>query len=104
MTAPTTIAGTLRPIDRSHDEFSDVCVIDAGRTTMRLTLIGLDAAHTVRTQKRTSPDAAFVDQITYSSDQNAIAISVVPGEEWRLVKVSQQSSRDIRYDLDATST
>ena len=80
---------------------SDVCVINTGRTTMRLTLVGLDASNTVKTQKRTTPGAVFVDQTTYSSDQIAASVGVAVGEEWRLMKVVQQAVRDIRYVLDA---
>ena len=80
---------------------SDVLVVHSSTTTMRLTLAGLDASNTVKTQKRTTPGAAFVDQTTYSSDQNATSVGVAVGEEWRLMKVVQQAVRDIRYVLDA---
>ena len=40
-----------------------------------------------------------MDQTTYNADQSAAPIVVAPGEEWRLVQVSQQAIRDIRYKL-----
>lgn len=76
----------------------EVCVIPAGYTTMRLTLEGLDGSNTVKTQKRTA-GGAFVDQVTYNSNQAAIAITVVAGEEWRVIGITQQATRDIRYRL-----
>lgn len=80
---------------------SDVCVINAGRTQLKLTLTGLDASNSVKTQKRTAPGSPFVDQTTYTSNQNATPVSVTTGEEWRLITVAMQPIRDIRYALDA---
>lgn len=82
---------------------SDVCNIHSSITTMKLTLTGLDGSNTVKTQKRTSPGAAFVDQTTYNSDQSAINITVAAGEEWRLVQVTQQATKDIRYKMSLVS-
>jgi hypothetical protein len=79
---------------------SDVCVINTGRTQMRLTITNLDASNTVRTQKRTA-GGVFVDQTTYNSPQNNVAVPVVAGEEWRLVQLTQQVNRDVRYSLIA---
>ena len=80
---------------------SDVCNIPAGRTSMKLTLSGCDASNSVKSQKRTSPGGAFVDQTTYTTNQNAAAVTVAAGEEWRLVTLAQQAIREIRYALDA---
>jgi hypothetical protein len=80
---------------------SNVCVIPSGRTQMRLTLTGCDASNTVKTQKRTTPGGAWVDQTTYTSNQSATAITVAAGEEWRLLTIAQQAIREIRYLLDA---
>lgn len=80
---------------------SDVCHIPTGRTQMRLTLTGCSASNTVKTQKRTTPGGAFVDQTTYNSDQAGTSITVAAGEEWRLVTVARQAIHEIRYVLDA---
>ena len=85
----------------SPGAISDVCNINTGRTTMRVTLNGLDASNVVKTQKRTTPGAAFVDQTTYNSNQNATSVGVAVGEEYRLIVVAIQAIRDIRYVLDA---
>lgn len=81
----------------------DTLVVPLGTTTMRLTLTGLDGSNTVKTQKRTTPSAPFVDQVTYNSDQNNVAVAVVANEEWRVIGVTQQAVRDIRYKLSAES-
>jgi hypothetical protein len=80
---------------------SDVCVIPTGRTSMRLTVSGLNGSNTVKTQKRTTPGGTFADQVTYNSDQSATAITVAGGEEWRLVTVAMQATRDIRFEMNA---
>jgi hypothetical protein len=80
---------------------SDVCVIPTSRTQMRITLTGCDASNSVKSQKRTTPGGTFVDQTTYTTNQNATPIVVVAGEEWRLITIAQQAIREIRYVLDA---
>lgn len=95
-----TIAGTFATgAAASVGNASDVCNIHSSATQLRLTVAGLDASNTVKTQKRTSPGGAWVDQTTYNADQSAAPIVVAPGEEWCLVQVSQQAIRDIRYKL-----
>jgi len=78
---------------------SDVLVVPTGMTTMRLTTVGLDGSNTIKTQKRTSPGGTWVDQTTYNSDQTNTAITVAAGEEWRVVQVTQQAIKDVRYKL-----
>lgn len=78
---------------------SDSLLIHSSITTMRLTTAGLDGSNTIKTQKRTSPGGAFVDQATYNSDQASTAITVAAGEEWRVVQVSQQATRDVCYKM-----
>jgi hypothetical protein len=81
---------------------SDVLCVPTGVTTMRLTTVGLDASNTVKTQKRTA-GGAFADQVTYNSEQTNTAITVASGEEWRLVQVTQQAIKDVRYKLSCES-
>ena len=103
MSGPTA-AGTFATASTAigvGSQVSDVCVINTGRTSMRLTITGADASNRVRTQKRTSPGGAFVDQTTYNTNQSATSIPVVAGEEWRLITVAMQPIREIRYMLDA---
>lgn len=97
------VAGTLATGSSasSGGNPSNVCVVPSGRTQMRLTLIGCDASNSVKTQKRTTPGGGWVDQATYSSNQSATAVTVAPGEEWRLLTIAQQAIREIKYVLDA---
>lgn len=78
-------------------------VIHSSVTTARLTTVGLDGSNTIKTQKRTTPGGAWADQTTYNSDQTNLAITVAAGEEWRLVQVSQQATKDVRYKLSLES-
>lgn len=81
---------------------SDVMVVPTGVTSAKLTTVGLDGSNTVKTQKRVA-GGAWADQTTYNSDQANTAITVAAGEEWRLVQVSQQATKDVRYKLSAES-
>lgn len=76
---------------------SDVLVIPTGTTSAKLTTVGLDGSNTIKSQKRTTPGGAWVDQTTYNSDQTATVVTVAAGEEWRLVQVTQQATKDVRY-------
>lgn len=80
---------------------SDVCNIPTTKTSMLLTLTGCDASNTLKSQRRTTPGGAWVDQTTYSSNQSATPITVAGEQEWRLITVAQQAIREIRYVLDA---
>lgn len=80
----------------------DVMCVPTGKTSMRLTLTGLDASNTVKTQKRTA-GGVFADQTTYNSNQSAAAVTVATGEEWRVVGVTQQTLKDVSYVLDCES-
>ena len=98
------IAGTFATAQNAvSGNASDVLVVHSSITTMRLTLTGLDASNTVKTQKRTTPGAAFVDQTTYSSDQVSVAVTVAANEEWRVLGVTQQATKDIRYKMSLES-
>lgn len=81
---------------------SDVCNIPTGTTSMKLTTTGLDGSNTIKTQKRTA-GGVFADQTTYNSDQTNTAITVAAGEEWRVVQVTQQAIKDVRYKLSCES-
>lgn len=85
----------------SGGAISGTCMIPTGTTTMRLTVSGLDASNTVKTQKATSAGGAWSDVTTYNSDQSGVGITVAVGERWRLVQVTQQAIRDVRYSLTA---
>lgn len=80
----------------------DVMCVPTGTTTMRLTLTGLDGSNTVKTQKRTA-GGVFADQTTYNSDQSNVGVTVAAGEEWRVIGITQQATRDIRYKLSCES-
>lgn len=82
---------------------TDSLLIPTSTTTMRLTLTGLDGSNTVKSQKRTTPGGAWADQTTYNSDQAAVAVTVAAGEEWRVLGITQQATKDIRYKLSVES-
>ena len=93
MTDPVIVAGTLMGLSN----LGDGMVVPAGATTMSLTLMGLDTLNSCKTQKRTSPGGAFIDQVTYKSNQFAMKVPVVAGEEWRVATVKLQTFNEIRY-------
>ena len=78
-------------------------VIPTGFTSARLTLTGLDASNTVKSQKRTAPGGAWADQTTYNSNQTLVAVTVANGEEWRILGITQQALKDIQYKFSAES-
>ena len=80
----------------------DTMCVPTGKTTMLLTTQGLDASNTIKTQKRTA-GGVYVDQTTYNSDQTNTPVTVAAGEEWRVVCVTQQPIREIRYTLSCES-
>lgn len=77
---------------------SDVLEVPTSVTSAKLTTVGLDGSNTVKTQKRTA-GGAWADQVTYNSDQTNTAITVADGEEWRVVGVTQQAFKDLRFKL-----
>jgi len=81
---------------------SDVMTVPTGTTTALLTITGLDASNTVKTQKRTA-GGTFADQTTYNSNQTNTAVTVAAGEEWRIVGITQQAFKDIRYKFSCES-
>ena len=97
MTDPVIVAGSLMGLS----DRGDAMVVPAGVTTMSLTLMGLDPLNSCKTQKRTSPGGAFVDQVTYKSNQFATKVSVAAGEEWRVAPVKLQTFNEIRYVMHA---
>lgn len=83
---------------------SDVLAIPTNVTSMKLTLgDGIDASNTVKTQKSTNNGHTWADQTTYNSAQNATAVTVAHGEQWRLVTVAGQAFKQIRYRMAAES-
>jgi adenosylmethionine-8-amino-7-oxononanoate aminotransferase len=80
----------------------EVMCTPTGVTSMKLTLTGLDASNTVKTQKRTA-GGAFADQTTYNSNQAAVGVTVAAGEEWRVVCITQQAIKEIQYTLSCES-
>jgi hypothetical protein len=95
--AQGTFANT-NPANNNQTTRGDVLCVPTGMTTMRLTTVGVDASNTIKTQKRTA-GGAFVDQTTYSTEQTNTAITVATGEEWCVVAVTQQVTKDVRYKL-----
>ena len=97
MTDPVIVAGTLIGLSNLGDSM----VVPAGVTTMSLTLIGLDTLNVCKTQKRTRPGGAYVDQVIYNSNQFAAKVPVLAGEEWRVATVKLQTFNEIRYVMHA---
>ena len=83
--------------------FSDVLVPPTGSSAAKLTIQGLDASNTVKTQKRTTPGGTFVDQVTYNANQTNVSVPVTASEEWRLALISAQPIRTIAFKLSCES-
>lgn len=100
-----TFATGANPVAGSASDIVDVPSFNVAFTapTMKLTTVGLDASNTIKTQKITSPGTAWADQVTYNSDQTNTAITVAAGEQWRVVGVTQQAFKDIRFKLSLES-
>jgi hypothetical protein len=77
-------------------------MVPSGLASMKLTLAGLNASNTVKTQKSTN-GLNWTDQTTYNSNQSALAVPVASGERWRLVVVAQQAGRNVEYAMSAES-
>lgn len=90
---------TTGPTGSGVGNFSDVLDVPQGITAMILTLTGLDGSNTVKTQKNTTAGGAWVDQVTYNSNQSLVSIPVTNLEQWRLAVVSQGALKDIRYKM-----
>lgn len=82
---------------------SDVLIPPTGATSAKLTITGLDASNTVKTQKRTSPGGVWVDQTTYNANQTAVSVPVTSAEEWRLSIVAMQPIRTVLFKLSCES-
>lgn len=82
---------------------SDVVDVPYGTTSMKLTTTGLDASNTIKTQKSTNNGSTWTDQTTYNSDQTNTAITVAATEQWRVIGVTQQALKDIRFKLSCES-
>lgn len=76
--------------------------VPTGTTTMRLTLAGCDASNTCKTQMRTA-GGTWIDQTTYNTNQNNVAVTVAAGQEWRLVHLTAQAMHDLQYRLSCES-
>lgn len=100
-----TFATGSNPVSGNTSDVVDVPSFNTAfaAPTLKLTTVGLDASNTIKTQKITSPGTAWVDQTTYSSDQTNTAIAAAAVEQWRIVGVTQQAMRDIRFKLSLES-
>lgn len=83
---------------------SGVMVVPTNTTSAKLTLGGaINASNTVKTQKSTDNGLTWADQVTYNSAQSDAAVTVVPGEHWRIVSVAMQAFKSIDYKLTCES-
>ena len=79
-------------------------IIPTSTVQARLTLGGsIDANNAVKTQKSTNSGHTWADVTTYNSVQNAVAVAVVAGEHWRLVRVSAQTLKQVDYSFTCES-
>lgn len=51
----------------------------------------------------TTAQQGWVDQTTYNSDQTNTSITVASSEKWRVIGVTQQALKDIRFKLSCES-
>jgi hypothetical protein len=103
---PSVLSGTFATGSTAcgvGSQASGALPIPTSKTSMRLTLTGLDALNTCRTEKRTSPGGAWATQVSYNSNQSSVSVPVATGEEWRVVLTALQPVREIRYALDLQS-
>lgn len=84
-------------------QISDTLVMPSGSANLKLTLAGLDANNTVKTQKTVNNGHTWVDQVTYNANQAAVNVAAVHGEQWRLVVVTQELAKSIAYEMSAQS-
>ena len=93
------------PVSGNTSDVVDVPSFNVAFTapTLKLTTVGLDASNTIKTQKIVAPGTAWADQTTYSADVTNAAIVAAAGEQWRIVGVTQQAFKDIRYKLSLES-
>lgn len=84
-------------------ESSPELVIPTGLANLKLTLTGLDANNTVKTQKSLNNGHTWADQVTYNANQAGVNVAAVHGEQWRLVHVAGQALKTIDYEMSAQS-
>lgn len=64
-----------------------------------LTTLGLDGSNTIKSQRSTTNGAVWIDVTTYNSEQTGTVITPAAGEQYRLVGVTQQANKDIKYKM-----
>lgn len=84
-------------------QISPELVIPTGLANLKLTLNGMDANNTAKTQKTTNNGHTWADQVTYNANQAAVNVAAVHGEQWRLVSVLQQAQKVMDYEMSAQS-
>jgi hypothetical protein len=98
------VAGTFLSAQSVNvGQISDTLVIPTSVVSMRLNLAGLDASNTVKTQKSVNSGQAWTDQVTYNSAQTNTAVTVVAGEHWRILVVTQQAGKQMTYSMSVES-
>lgn len=105
---PQAVMGTFfRPLGSSGNspgQVSDVLGVPSGLSAIKLTVTGLDASNTIKTQRSTNNGLTWVDQTTYNSNQNGTSIGATPGHQWRLAHVTfNVAGKEISYKLSAES-
>lgn len=71
---------------------------------MKLTLTGLDASNTVKTQRSDNNGISWTDVTTYNSDQAAVAVTdATANRQYRLALVAMQAGKTITYKLSKES-
>jgi hypothetical protein len=100
-----TFATGANPVSANASDVVDVPSFNPAfaAPTMKLTTVGLDASNTIKTQKSTNNGSTWVDQTIYNSDQTNTPIAVAAQEQWRVIGVTQQATKDIRYKLSLES-
>lgn len=74
-------------------------VMDADQGAFKLTVVGLDASNTVKTQFSTDNGAVWADDATFNADQTATVVTPAAGRQYRLFPVTMQALKTIAYKM-----
>jgi hypothetical protein len=102
----TTIAGSFTS-GTAHSANTTAGQQISGRLqagSMKLTLTGLDANNSVKTQRSDDNGNTWTDVTTYTADQAAVAVTdATLGRQYQLVLVKIQAGKTITYKMTKES-
>lgn len=90
---PANVQGTFTSVGEPS------AVMDADQGQFLFNTEGCNASNTLKTQKSTNNGASWTDVTTFNSEQIGTVITPAAGEQYRVVPVSLQSFREIRFKM-----